>query len=41
MNKAVRGRKGDGKEHLLICWSAFSDENGNSPLDTLVVYFEQ
>ena len=41
MNEAIRGCKGDGKEHLIICWSAFLDERGNFTLGTLMVYFEQ
>ncbi len=41
MSEAVIGRKGACKVPLIICWSPFSDEIDNFPLDTLMVYFEQ
>jgi hypothetical protein len=41
MDEAVRGRKGDGKEPLIMCRLAFSGKIGNFPLDMLVVYFQQ
>jgi hypothetical protein len=39
MSEAVIDRKGAGKERMIICWSAFSDEIGNFHLETLMLYF--